>query len=74
VAIQAAIKAAIGAAQTYCARSSTFIFCKADINVPFMIYLKSVATGVQVETHGTYRGVTTWNLHHTLTTGKPGNA
>ena len=37
-----------------------------DIAVPFTIYLSSKSTGVQVETHGTYHGLTTWDLRHSL--------
>ena len=35
---------------------------RADIDVPFAIYSKSVATGDEVATEGIYKGVTHWNI------------
>ena len=42
---------------------------RGDIEVPYTIHLSSKATGFKVQTHGTYRGVSTWDLRHTVTTG-----
>ena len=41
---------------------------RGDIEVPFTIYLSSKATGFQVQTHGIFRGVSTWDLRHTVST------
>ncbi|KAL5536450.1 hypothetical protein ACEPAF_272 [Sanghuangporus sanghuang] len=41
------------------------------LEVPFTIYLSSKATGVDVETKGTWRGVSTWDLRHAIETVKP---
>ncbi|CAG8639093.1 9340_t:CDS:1, partial [Scutellospora calospora] len=39
---------------------------KATLSVPFIMHLKSKATGVKVDTHGIYSGVTTWDLTYYL--------
>lgn len=39
---------------------------RGDIEVPFTIYLKSKSTGFNVETKGTYRWLTTWDLRHSV--------
>ncbi|BBN13643.1 hypothetical protein MPTK1_6g05220 [Marchantia polymorpha subsp. ruderalis] len=40
-----------------------------NIEVPFTIYSKSVATGFEVATHGIYRGVTYWNIQSSIKQG-----
>ncbi|PVF92419.1 hemolytic lectin LSLb [Serendipita vermifera] len=37
-----------------------------QIEVPFRIHLESSATGFVVETYGTHRGITSWNLEHEI--------
>nr|BAC78490.1 Hemolytic lectin LSLc [Laetiporus sulphureus] len=37
------------------------------INVPFTAYLSSKSTGFEVTTEGIWRGVSSWDLRHTLT-------
>ncbi|KAH9476346.1 hypothetical protein JR316_0011921 [Psilocybe cubensis] len=39
---------------------------QSEMNVPITVYSKSKATGVVVKTEGTYYGVSTWNLRHTV--------
>ncbi|KAF8226041.1 hemolytic lectin [Tricholoma matsutake] len=43
---------------------------RSDIEVPYTIYLKSVATGQRAEFPGIYKGVTTWDLRHKVTSEK----
>ncbi|WEW55458.1 hypothetical protein PRK78_000889 [Emydomyces testavorans] len=38
-----------------------------NIEVPYTIYLKSVATGATVTSQGIYRGVTYWNIESSIT-------
>ncbi|KAF9648921.1 hypothetical protein BDM02DRAFT_3128687 [Thelephora ganbajun] len=37
------------------------------LDVPYTIYMSSKSTGVKVETKGTWRGVSSWDIRHTLT-------
>lgn len=37
-----------------------------QIDVPFTIHLRSKSKGVKVETKGVWRGVSTWDLRHTI--------
>lgn len=39
---------------------------KGDIEVPFTIHFVSKSTGVKTETKGIWRGVSTWDLRHTI--------
>lgn len=38
------------------------------LEVPYTMYLSSKATGVKVETTGTWRGVSYWDLRYAITT------
>ena len=42
--------------------TATATVTRADVEVPFTIYSKSVATGYEVATEGIYKGVTFWNV------------
>ncbi|WEW60424.1 hypothetical protein PRK78_005910 [Emydomyces testavorans] len=42
--------------------TATATITRSQIAVPFTIYSKSVSTGYEVATHGTYRGITYWNI------------
>ncbi len=39
---------------------------KGDIEVPYSIYLSSESTGTKTEAKGIWRGVSTWDLRHTV--------
>ena len=41
------------------------------LNVPYTMDLSSKSIGVKVETKGTWRGVSSWDLRHTITTLYP---
>ena len=40
------------------------------LDVPYTMYLSSKSSGVKVQTSGTWRGVSSWDLRHTITTLK----
>jgi len=40
------------------------------LDVPFTMYLSSKSSGVKVQTSGTWRGVSSWDLRHSVTTIK----
>ncbi|BBN13641.1 hypothetical protein MPTK1_6g05200 [Marchantia polymorpha subsp. ruderalis] len=42
---------------------------RSNIEVPFTVYSKSVATGFEVATHGIYRGITYWNVQSKIKQG-----
>ena len=37
------------------------------LDVPFILYMSSKSDGVKVQTTGTWRGVSSWDLRHTVT-------
>ena len=37
---------------------------RGHLDVPYTIVLRSKANGVEVKTHGTWKGVSTWDLRH----------
>jgi hypothetical protein len=39
---------------------------KGDLEVPFTIYLSSKSAGIKVQTRGVWRGVSTWDIRHTI--------
>ncbi len=39
---------------------------KGEIEVPYTIHLSSKSTGTKTETKGIWRGVSTWDLRHTV--------
>ena len=41
------------------------------LDVPYTMHLSSKSTGVNVQTTGTWRGVSSWDLRHTITTLNP---
>ncbi|OBZ73067.1 hypothetical protein A0H81_07245 [Grifola frondosa] len=41
---------------------------KGELEVPYTIFLSSKSSGVKVETKGRWRGVSTWDLRHTIST------
>jgi hypothetical protein len=42
--------------------TATATVTRSNIEVPFTVYSRSVATGFEVATHGIYHGVTYWNI------------
>lgn len=38
------------------------------LDVPYTMCMSSKSTGVKVETTGTWRGISSWDLRHTITT------
>ena len=43
---------------------------RGQLEVPYTIVLRSKANGVEVKTKGMWRGVSSWDLRHTITTVK----
>ena len=41
------------------------------LDVPYVMHASSKSSGVKVETKGTWRGVSSWDLRHTITTLDP---
>jgi hypothetical protein len=39
---------------------------RGELEVPYTIYMSSKSTGTKVETKGKWRGVSTWDLRHTI--------
>ena len=46
---------------------ATSVVNQGTLDVPYTIYMSSKSSGVKVETSGTWRGVSSWDLRHTIT-------
>lgn len=45
----------------------TTTIVRGHLEVPFTIVLRSKSTGLEVRTHGIWRGMSTWDLCHAVT-------
>jgi len=46
---------------------ATSVVNQGTLDVPYVMHMSSKSTGVKVETSGTWRGVSSWDLRHTIT-------